>query len=191
MTASKTATVETLTAEVRVLMVGSRQVTLSVYGQLDTAEYEDAELFGRVSPKAAAHGYIYFVGMHRENGSLVRGSIPANKTAIQNGNPDLWAAIRTRRSTAEHFAVFVKRHYEGQSYRCPKEDHSQCQVNVYVTANGGSWKNRQIDAVQADIQCLEADAAELQGIGDQEVAEALALAAQVTALPLIVLAGLR
>jgi hypothetical protein len=57
MTASKTATVETLTAEVRVLMVGSRQVTLSVYGQLDTAEYEDAELFGRVSPKAAEHGY--------------------------------------------------------------------------------------------------------------------------------------
>jgi hypothetical protein len=35
MTASKTATVETLTAEVRVLMVGSRQVTMSVYGQLD------------------------------------------------------------------------------------------------------------------------------------------------------------
>ena len=38
MTNTTTATVETLTAEVRVLMVGSRQVTLSVYNQLDMPE---------------------------------------------------------------------------------------------------------------------------------------------------------
>lgn len=40
MTERKTATVETLTAEVRVLMVGSRQVTLSVFKQLDEVELE-------------------------------------------------------------------------------------------------------------------------------------------------------
>lgn len=36
MSGLQTATVETLTAEVRTLMVGSRQVTLSVYRQLDS-----------------------------------------------------------------------------------------------------------------------------------------------------------
>jgi hypothetical protein len=45
---SHTATVETLTAKVRVLMVGSRQVTLSVYKQLDFITPYDIEPFGRV-----------------------------------------------------------------------------------------------------------------------------------------------
>jgi hypothetical protein len=35
-TGSTTATVETLTAQVRVLQVGNRQITLSIYKQLDT-----------------------------------------------------------------------------------------------------------------------------------------------------------
>jgi hypothetical protein len=48
MTAQTTAHVEVLTAEVRVLMVGSRQVTLSVYRQLDPVEPEAIEPFGRV-----------------------------------------------------------------------------------------------------------------------------------------------
>lgn len=44
----QTATVETLTAEVRVLVVGNRQVTLSVYRQLDNIDPEWFEPFGRV-----------------------------------------------------------------------------------------------------------------------------------------------
>ena len=43
-----TATVELLTAEVRVLMVGSRQVTLSVAKQLDRIMLDHLEPFGRV-----------------------------------------------------------------------------------------------------------------------------------------------
>lgn len=42
------ATVEVLTAEVRVLQVGRRQVTLSVVRQLDWADPADVEPFGRV-----------------------------------------------------------------------------------------------------------------------------------------------
>lgn len=42
------ATVEVLTAKVRVLMVGSRQVTLSVYRQLDEIPLLAMEAFGRV-----------------------------------------------------------------------------------------------------------------------------------------------
>lgn len=46
--AAATATVEVLTAEVRVLVVGRRQITMSVYRQLDTVEPEHIEPFGRV-----------------------------------------------------------------------------------------------------------------------------------------------
>lgn len=46
---AQSATVDVLTAEVRVLMVGSRQVTLSVYKQLDTVHYDDLVPFGRVN----------------------------------------------------------------------------------------------------------------------------------------------
>lgn len=45
---SDTATVETLVAEVRTLMVGSRQVTLSVAKQLDTVPLAALRIFGRV-----------------------------------------------------------------------------------------------------------------------------------------------
>lgn len=45
---SQQATVEVLTAEVRVLMVGSRQVTLSVARQLDEVEPDEITPFGRI-----------------------------------------------------------------------------------------------------------------------------------------------
>ena len=47
-TNTETATVEVLTAEVRVLQVGRRQVTLGVYRQLDGVDPDDIEPFGRV-----------------------------------------------------------------------------------------------------------------------------------------------
>jgi len=45
------ARVEVLRAEVRVLMVGSRQVTMSVFNQLDEVSWRDIEPMGRVSAK--------------------------------------------------------------------------------------------------------------------------------------------
>jgi hypothetical protein len=83
MTASKTATVETLTAEVRVLMVGTRQVTLSVYGQLDFVEIDAMEPFGRVRPRDAQLDYIYLIGRHLESGSLVRAAEPGGEESIK------------------------------------------------------------------------------------------------------------
>lgn len=84
-----TATVETLTAEVRVLMVGNRQVTLSVYKQLDEYLSEPGWVnFGRVrSGTLYPHRYdcdrpwlkrmrvahMEFVGSH--NGELKRASL--------------------------------------------------------------------------------------------------------------------
>ena len=69
------ARVEVLTAEVRVLQVGSRQITLSVYGQLDHVKPGEIEPFGRVAPRDAETGNVYVVGMsirQRDHGSLVR-----------------------------------------------------------------------------------------------------------------------
>ena len=56
------AQVKTLTAEVRTLVVGSRQVTMSVYSQLDEVDYDEIEPFGRVSPKGAEPAFICTVG---------------------------------------------------------------------------------------------------------------------------------
>jgi hypothetical protein len=71
-----TATVETLAAEVRVLMVGSRQVTLSVYNQLDYIPHRQIEPFGRVNPRGADTGRIYVVGRDRQTGVLARAMTP-------------------------------------------------------------------------------------------------------------------
>lgn len=49
------ATVQTLTAEVRVLMVGSRQITLSVFRQLDAVCSTAIRPFGRVKGQPVKH----------------------------------------------------------------------------------------------------------------------------------------
>lgn len=82
---SATATIETLTAEVRVLMVGNRQVTLSVAKQLDrTNFFEDGPgaitPFGRVKTGAKvdfetykAEPYLEVIG--RSNRERDRGAL--------------------------------------------------------------------------------------------------------------------
>lgn len=71
-TATATATVEVLTAEVRVLQVGSRQVTLSVYRQLDLVYPSKVEPFGRIRDRDDDPDRVYVVGRHVDDGSLVR-----------------------------------------------------------------------------------------------------------------------
>lgn len=56
MGAVTTATVETLTAEVRTLMVAGRQVTLSMYRQLDGTQPPYIEPWGRVGLDARQNG---------------------------------------------------------------------------------------------------------------------------------------
>ena len=83
--ASATATVETLTAEVRVLMVGKRQVTMSVFRQLDTVdwkEWETLELFGRVrGTRKDEQDILYVVGRVKDTGVLVRSNIHLDSNA--------------------------------------------------------------------------------------------------------------
>lgn len=75
-----TAIVETLTAEVRVLMVGSRQVTKSIYSQLDWISPYKIDPFGRVNAGTTGtdpYGYresydLEVVGRNPVDGTLVR-----------------------------------------------------------------------------------------------------------------------
>jgi hypothetical protein len=64
-----TATVATLTAEVRVLMVGSRQITRSVFRQLDEVPDGQCEVMGRVNEDGSN---TWVVGRDRRFGNLVR-----------------------------------------------------------------------------------------------------------------------
>jgi len=64
----KTAEVEVLTAEVRVLMVGSRQITLSVARQLDMVNLTELIPFGRIRTREYDYAVI---GKDRTTGTLV------------------------------------------------------------------------------------------------------------------------
>lgn len=72
------ARVDVLTAEVRALMIGSRQVTLSVYRQLDTVPPDQCVPFGRVrdsKDEAQELHQLFVVGRHATDGTLIRSSV--------------------------------------------------------------------------------------------------------------------
>jgi hypothetical protein len=82
---SESASVEVLTAEVRVLQVGDGQITRSMYRQLDEAAFERFEAFGRVrdnNKRNPKNGMLELVGRDTTTGALVRNS----------ANPPDWSA---------------------------------------------------------------------------------------------------
>lgn len=91
---TKDAHVQVLTAEVRTLVVGSRQVTLSVYNQLDSVNWQDITPFGRVAPKGVSADVVHVVGAEKESGALVRSWLPATRTAINSQLQHLVRAFR-------------------------------------------------------------------------------------------------
>lgn len=110
-----TATVEVLTAEVRVLMVGSRQVTLSVYRQLDRRPSRLVRPFGRVSDKQDEQSYrcrsVFVVGCEIETGALVRSEhfVPKDgptrlKKLVDRRGPTRRAYVNDQRKSVEPFA---------------------------------------------------------------------------------------
>lgn len=183
MTGKSTATVETLTAEVRVLMVGSRQVTLSVYGQLDWIGSDDIEPFGRVRPRDAKYGYVYLIGRHPESGALVRASAPVD---IRGVHDEIGGDVyRQRWETAEREAERLDAEAERHENWC-----GQVEGNVAFASSAGQvFENARQARDQAAAQLRNATA-----IRDEYARVAtpyLARAAELNALPLIVLAGLR
>jgi hypothetical protein len=95
--------VSTLTAEVKSLMVGSRQVTLSVYGQLDCVTDKEIDPMGRVTPKGDDnHVYVFVVGRLKNGGALARSWLPKTEHAIKR---DV-----SQRSSAGAFESQAERH---------------------------------------------------------------------------------
>jgi hypothetical protein len=90
----RAAEVQTLTAEVKALMIGNRQVTLSVYRQLDEVEPDEMEPFGRVRDSRDSEYAVSAVGRHRTTGALVRASRRFNPKF----GPDEWNAPRSLRN---------------------------------------------------------------------------------------------
>lgn len=86
-TAPSSATVETLTAEVRTLVVGSRQVTLSVYRQLDECGYTAMVPFGRV--RDSRERGLWLVG-RAPDGSLARAKVPHPDWSPWEGPKEWW-----------------------------------------------------------------------------------------------------
>lgn len=96
MSESKTAIVETLTAEVYALMVGSRQITMSVFEQLDIVDMSKIEPFGRTRPKGSMNR-LYVVGRSKDTGALVS-SYTYNPKPLpsQKGCGDEWMNDKER-----------------------------------------------------------------------------------------------
>lgn len=102
-----TATVEVLTAEVRVLMVGHRQVTLSVFRQLDRVYPPAIEAFGRVrDPKADHDARVHVVGKCVTDGSLVASECRKGSDwrPTRSEYDDCWGAVPGMPSFDEYVA---------------------------------------------------------------------------------------
>jgi hypothetical protein len=80
MSTTTTATIETLTAEVRTLVVGSRQITLSVAKQLDIVELSELRIFGRVH---ISKDYDYVIGADGD-GTLVLAKFTSGPMYLAN-----------------------------------------------------------------------------------------------------------
>ena len=177
MTATAAARVEVLTAEVRVLMVGSRQVTMSVYDQLDQVKPGEIEPFGRVAPRDAGSGWVNVVGVSArdaDRGTLVRAT-------CQSAGTLRWRAERCRR-----LATLTERRDRTTRQRDEiraAEGRSSEYTRLGRELMGFEWELENAGVAKLSACELTAEA--------QEFEDGAGTAALWEALPLIVLAGLR
>lgn len=175
-----TATVEALTATVTVMKVGSRQVTMSVFNQLDWVEPEEITVFGRVCPRTQ-DGYwpmIHVVGADPD-GALVRSR---SRATLDGVTTLLLDQLPNVEYSATEYPCGRSKAY-GELRHCP------CQECTGVPA----------DHLVRKYRALKVDGIHPGGVSslvewEEEWAERLDTKARIAAwtpLPLIVLAGLR
>jgi hypothetical protein len=116
---SGTATVEVLTAEVRVLMVGSRQVTLSVARQLDEIDPDGFTPFGRITTGRKDEPHVSAVEVigRAEDGTLARSVATAERLICRGydtGEDGRYLAC------AEHRAASGQQHHWTWCYPDPE-----------------------------------------------------------------------
>ena len=178
MTATTTATVEVLTAEVHVLKVGSRQITQSVAKQLDEALLEDMELFGRIRLTGALEGE-HIIGRLSSTGALVRAQL-RSKFSFPHislyGDKEFVTICRTVAGVRRDARV----RFEGRTVLVDIDSWQQCQQPEHFIPGGcavGTWRSNGFsDRIREQIAFHDANMAPHLAAHD---------------LPLIVLAGLR
>lgn len=187
------ATVKTLTAEVRTLVVGNRQVTMSVFNQLDIVKPFEIEVMGRVRPSkdALAHE-VYVIGRHVATSALVRSSI-FRENYIESRMED----DKKRMTYADMWAMRAR-------YKLSRYDSD---ITIDSTADailkrGECRFYNDGDAINyiTEENLIDAEGLLPQAILNQEMwiaqhltewQRSMAIAAAWEALPLLVLAGLR
>lgn len=170
MSKTATATVEVLTAEVRVLMVGSRQITLSVSRQLDRVPWRRCNPFGRIRDNNDYHDK-WIIGVDTETGALVRSilnSRPKWTSDDDNRMKERYRKLSDLEDTIKHYHGFLEQGHGNyaEHIEAKKEEISRLK---YVISEEEGFK-----AIIPDLQAAhDADLATFN------------------ALPLIVLAGLK
>lgn len=175
------ARVTTITAEVRVLMVGSRQVTLSVAKQLDHVDLGGIEPFGRVR----LGDRVEVIGRSREDGTLVLARLTDRPSRVPHiSEDDLDPDVESMPIICDKMMTDYDdlyrlrlgdrdiRLYVTAVSRCGKHPRG-----IASTGECGHWDpNGHEKPIRAAIRAWD---------------EAVALYDKADALPLIVLAGLR
>jgi hypothetical protein len=110
---SESASVEVLSAEFRVIEVGNRHLTCSMYRQLDEATFERFEPFGRVrnNKRKPIRGVLHLVGRNTQTGALVR----------HNARPPRW----TKREGPPEFAHWLRHQAEPSGYQTEVARHRE------------------------------------------------------------------
>lgn len=176
-----TATVETLTAEVRVLMVGSRQVTLSVARQLDIVPLAELTVFGRVkiNQDKINRDKDYVIGSDRD-GRLAISEYYGNpmSTPFITRRDLVGSRITVCRTEVISDGQVYSLNYRGRRIEVETNAAQQCDVEHTSSTDGcGTWHaNGLDDQIQRSIIAYDAMVAR-----QKDAAQS----------PLIVLAGLR
>jgi len=101
---SESASVEVLSAEVRVLKVGNGQITRSMYRQLDEATLERFEPFGRVkdNKRKPKEGVLQLVGRDSKTAALVRYIAQPSNWSKQQGPSEFEHWLQHTRQSAPY-----------------------------------------------------------------------------------------
>jgi hypothetical protein len=190
MSQTATATVEVLTAEVRVLMVGSRQITLSVFRQLDWVSPEKIQPMGRVRDKDDASDYVGVVGREISSGVLVQSG---RRDGLHSSGDLKWFEQEAERKYREAVGEPPLSYFPiAEPYK--KHDETAEQWAVRAPEAIREWQREKTaweQTVTAYKQAVLRTAVEMQRRAEARYEQTHALFLEWASLPLIVLAGLR
>jgi hypothetical protein len=204
---SESASVERLSAEVRVVQVGSRQITRPMYRQLDEATFGRFEPFGRVrdNKRKPRAGVLQLVGRDTETGALVSYDAQPPDWSASAGPEEFTHWLRHRHHIGEGFGhgpgLVVAIHHKF-ALRWNGTSKRVCDAPYFWHDKDGTpeWvreyeRPRQLELrqqrCQVDLGELESQWQEKANSQLADLLEARARYDEFKALPLIVLAKLK